>query len=213
MSTPLALGDILEVKIFTYSAPLQQVGINITHYACTNVLGGSSTDAAAALAIDPIVAPLYKAVLPQTCTYYGIQVTKIWPLPRLLAQGVNGSQGAGTRALLTAPGQLSLVATKNTGLAGRSKRGRLYVSFPGQTDIDVTAQATVAYQVKCQQLVNGIIATYVLGNLINGATIVPVLWNRTTHAAQGLLNGTVHLNFGTQRRRGEYGRPNAIPPF
>lgn len=203
----MEIGDLLEVKIFCRR--VTQAGINIRHY---NVIakggaGVSSTDIAAFL--DPIFAPLYKAVLTAEGRYEGVTCQRIRPVPPLV-EGISASaSGFGTVTGDTLPKQTAGVISLVTEFAGRRYRGRVYVPFPGETDSDSTGAPVAAYVTRLQAIANAFLPIRVITVGINSNQIQSVVFSRVPPETRTPVVGAVAVNiFGTQRRRGDYGRTN-----
>jgi hypothetical protein len=210
--TPV-LGDVLEAKLFCYESTSSQVSVNVLHYVVTSVLVGGVDMQGLVNAIDAAFALDYQNAISAKATYYGAQLAKIWPLPRTEVSQTNASAGAGLLDNTLLPTQVSLVCTKRTGLAGRAFRGRFYLPFPPVNAVTANGGVATAYATAVSPLFNDL--RTVLNVPLGGAatTLFPVVWHRAAHTYTPIL--TVHSNaeWGNQRRRGDYGRINAIPPF
>lgn len=213
MAYRLVSGDIVEVKYFCYDLTLSQVSVNVCHYRVDNVIGGSVTDVDAANQIVAAVKNPFKDILNPQATFYGVTVQKIFPGALTFRVGDASGAGPGTNGGDPAPAQLSLVITKQTALAGRSKRGRLYVSFPPVDAIQADATPTLVYDALAIALATVVLGTFNLTAGFDLADLTPIIWSRTALAGTPINNFRVNDKFGTQRRRGLYGQVNVIPPF
>lgn len=110
------------------------------------------------------------------------------------------------------PRQTAGVVTLRTPFAGRANRGRKYMPFPSETDNTTGIQPTAGYLA----VVNTFIAMHVPTiTLLAGPTTE--VWRsclpRPNQVPKG-INFTSFLTrdaWGTQRRRGTFGRPNVLP--
>lgn len=212
MATQLTLGDIWQVKIA--SVVTGQVGLNVTQWQVANVGGTGATDLQMAGVFDNLFAPVYKAILSVSAEYYGVQVQRIKPLPLTLAV---------TSAIATAPGQIlgaplpyqvSGVITMTTQQAGRAYRGRRYIPFPGAASNDLNnVNPNNAYVNLLQAIGNVMSIPVPVGANPNNATLVPVIFHRKTGLTTPIVGFRANQKWGTQRRRGNYGRQNQFPPF
>lgn len=208
----LALNDVYEVKFFCTLN--NQLGINLRHYLCTIVTGVAATDQDFADNLSTFMGPLYKPLLTNSAQYYGLGVRRIKPLPATIPAFSALARGAGTAGLNPLPGQASGVVTLNTPFSGRANRGRAYIPFPCTNDADpLTGFCTAAYALRLSLAGVGLIfpriVTASVG--IGTATMEPVLYHRQLTTVTTLTAQRGNQKWGTQRRRGMYGRPNLLP--
>lgn len=212
MPVTLALNDILEVKVACNNT--NQLGLNVLHYRIAAVTGGAVTDADMALAMDVKFAPIYKSLMGNTASYFGVRVQVISTNPKPVAQVSTTLTGAGGIAGGVLPGQVCAIIKKITAIAGRRGRGRYYIPFPPVPADDTTLnKPTAAYllllQAAATALDDPITATFGADDAI--ATL------QVRNAASGTVTAVDQLQaspiWATQRRRGNYGQPNVYPPF
>nr|CDL66644.1 unnamed protein product [uncultured bacterium] len=213
MATVLQLGDIVEVKLGCYDLALGQVTINVLHYYVGTVAALGVTDADFADDLQPAFRAAYRAVLSPQSTWHGVRVQKIWPLPVAMAWVDASNPSIGVFGSVPAPAQLSPVITKQTAGAGRSKRGRFYVGLPPIEAVNPDGTPDPAYNTALLPLANLLDDVWNVIELGGQAQLVSCIYNRDTHAVSQVLNRRINDKFGTQRRRGVYGRQNVIPPF
>lgn len=206
-------GDTWEVKVGCYCKG--QAGINILHYDVQSVDGTPQTPEALALAADTIFAPLYKALLANDASYYGVAVKRVRPLTPtaiVVSASLIGPGGAMNGGAL--PTQVSGIITKQGELEGRANRGRVYVPFPGDTFMDpTTSSPTAGYQTALIALKDTLIGDLNVGTLPNQTVLQPVIYDRLTGARRSIVSGRANQKWATQRRRGNYGAANPYPPF
>jgi len=200
----------LEIKVYTHLDG--QLGINV-HFGKIVELGGEGmADTALVNAISTWLAPVIKPLISSEALYCGVSVRQWQPTaPRWATLWSKTAQGVGTAGATPCPKQATGIFTKNTSLAGQAYRGRCYVPFPATTSVEPEGNPTAAYLTA-------------LGNYcarVDGAENVDVdfglviafglfrwrqasSWIRTTQCLP-------RDRFATQRRRGDYGRVNAIP--
>jgi hypothetical protein len=207
----MPVGDILEARIVCTQAG--QTSINVIHYRVQISVAPDPTTTEASAAIDTLMAPLFKAIVSDQALYRGVGVKKIFPLPAT-SEGftiVNAGPGTVTGDLL--PRQTCGLIKKQTGLAGRAFRGRLYTPFPGEDSSDVQSLPTVAYLAGLTSINTALVLTLAVAGGGGGSwSIQPILWHRSSNTFNVLIPGLIRGGWATQRRRGFFGRPND-PPF
>lgn len=204
----MAIGDIFEFKIFT-QAP-QQVGINIRHYRVSNIVTNQVPADAMADQLATNLRPLYLSMMETLAVFAGITARKIHPLPVELESTLEGLSGPGTVLGDPLPRQVSGVLTLGTPLAGRANRGRLYMPFPAKASSDAFNVPEATYKNNLQSLGMALISSFTATQGVNSTTLTPVIWRRGPRTFTDLTRAVAQPRWGTQRRRGNYGRPN--PP-
>jgi hypothetical protein len=213
MATPLVVGDVW--KMVAACNNTNQVAFNTVYFNITAVGASPATDADMALSLDQTVAPNYKAIMGSTSSYYGVKVTRISPIGLIPSPVVSATlTGVGTVGVGCLPGQTCGVMRLTTGLLGKKNRGRLFLPFPQPSLNDnVLNTPTAAYVTACGALgVNYSQNSFIV---IAGrtATLTPVLYHRSTRTFTPITGFFVPKLWGTQHRRGNYGRANIYPPF
>lgn len=205
----MAVGDIYEVKILSFQGA--QLGINIRHYRVASITGAQPSDNAIRDRMDAVFLAQYPNLFGPSTNYLGTTVRKIWPLPVLLETTRAGVSVAGTTLGDNLPKQTAGVITLRTTLAGRSNRGRLYTPFPTEASNDADSTPTAAYLQTLQLLGLLLISSVVVTSGGNSATLDPGIWRRGPKTFTIWSTFLERDKWGTQRRRGDYGRPNLIP--
>jgi hypothetical protein len=217
MAEAMAVGDIMLVKL--YCQHLAQVSINNFHFLVSAVGLPPATDADLATSFDGIMGPLIRNLIVNPATYRGVGAQKIWPLPVALTQYNNNSFGGGTTGPNAVPEQVAGVLSWGTAKAGRAYRGRIYLPFPPASDVLADGTPSAAYATNA-----GLVGSFYAGGSYTvtegGRTAVldAVIWHRkagktgipAAHTYDAIVNYHVG-GFGTQRRRGAYGRLNTSP--
>lgn len=212
MAHALVAGDLYTMTVATYQS--DQLGLNVRQYVVDSVTGGTVNDQNMAETFDAGLAPLYKAYLGTDAVFYGVRVGKFLPLPPTYPQFSTAHTGAGTGGAQSLPGQVSGIITLETDFAGRGYRGRVYLPFPSRSLDDATVNRPSDAAL---DLFNAI-GTYLTGTRVltsGGSTAVlkPILWHAEDGDYTPINNSDARQAWATQKRRGNYGRPNEIPPW
>lgn len=210
-----ALGDIYSAKVIcrnTASILNPIVSVNVLHYSVTQVTGLGKFDQDIADRIDAELGAPYKAYLSPDSGYRGVICQKIWPLPVSLPVNSIVSQGPGTRVTgETLPGQICGIITKRTLGAGRAKRGRVYIPFPGEDDAD-NGLPNPNYLLALAGLTTPLVNFLIVGAGPDTVTIAPIIFHRATPGTPDLVVQTERRTyFATQRRRGQVSGPDVSP--
>lgn len=203
------VGDILEATIRCHSR--DQDGLNIRHYSVTAATGGGVTFAEVASNLFNRLAAAYVAIMNGTASFHSVSVRRVAPIPpsapevTILAPVINIGGGP------PAPRQVTGVIGLFTGVAGRKGRGRVYVPFPSNVHVD-DGSPTNAYVAGLQGIAAQLLGVVTVTGGVAGtsAELIPVLYHRLTRTANAITNATGRARFGTQRRRGDYGRANPL---
>lgn len=217
MAVALAIGQIIELSIYCTQGP--QVSVNVVHHEI-NSLAGAPTDQELASYWDTVafgtgLFAKYPPVLTSAASYRGIGVTIVYPL-RQVTQYV-AHTGAGIAGGNPMPMQISGLISKRGDLPGPHGRGRLYLPFP---DIASTVIDGAGYQspsgayLTDAAFIGTCLLTPVAGGVVGAGSVdmTPLILNRLLPAASVTIGGyIVRPAWATQRRRGEFGRPNVLP--
>lgn len=210
MPVLVAAGDILLARVVTYTE--SQLGINVLHYRVSATTGTSCSLDDIALAFDSNWNALYKAVLSQNSHYRGVGVKRVNPNPSVESTSVT-NDGVGTVLADPGPKQAAGIITKLTGVAGRANRGRMYVPFPTVDDADVDGSPTNGYQTLLASIASNVLTPDTVVAVGGSATLIPCLAREVAGvwSSKDITGSRVQSKFGTQRRRGDYGKLNALP--
>lgn len=207
---PVAVGDILEVKIACYCR--DQLALNLVHCRMTVIPGAAPTYPKLAEGAESIWAVSVKAAINSEADFLGVTIRSVYPAPlgqeyiSTLLAGTGG--GAGD----VLPLQVTGIVTKRTLAPGRKYRGRMYVPFPGEGDSAVTGKPNAGYLTKIDALSSILKSAATATAWGAGVTGEWIVYRRTTPLDSRAISGTTNQpKFATQRRRGSYGRPNARP--
>lgn len=188
----------------------EQASVNSIYYTASSVVG-TVTTAQFAAAASTLLAPLYKATFTINTRYNGCSVQDV-SIPARFSPDVGaGGAGFGALAAPDMPRQTAAIVSFQTGLIGRSNRGRTYIPFPAGTLNSnqgvPSAGAILLYAALAAQLVVG----FAVGAGLNNATLVPIIWHKKSSTFTFVTTGFAETVWGTQRRRGSFGRPNKSP--
>jgi hypothetical protein len=209
MGHAFALNEIYEVRPICYTN--DQVGLSVLHYQVIAIGVGTVEDGDFADQLSTILGPLYGQLISEQAEYLGVEVQKVWPLPRLDAQSSDLNNTPGVIAGDTLPTQSCGLIRKRTGFAGKHNRGRMYVPFPSENDNDVDGQPTAPYLVSLANLAAALEVSFVVTVGIDSVTLEPVIYDRVAHTTTGITHMPRQDQWATQRRRGDQGRPNPRP--
>jgi len=212
MAAPdVSLSDKVQLRVVTFQG--DQLGENVSVWVCTaSTLVKVDLDDFAAT-FDGLMAPLYKPILTSSATYRGVSGRIIFPVINKTIEFASiANVGPGTSGAISAPTQTCGLITKRTGILGPGGRGRNYLPFMSTNDIDTGGVPAPAYLANVAPLA----AIYQTPIIVPGAgggtaTFTPYVWSYTANAGQAVLTCTAVSKFATQKRRGEFGRPNALP--
>lgn len=208
----VALNDVLEIKY--YCTLNNQLGINLRHYRVAAVTGTSASDADVIANLSSFVAPSYKGTMPSQAQYYGAGIRIVTAEPFSAPVYSAAGRGIGTAGNTPMPAQVTGVVTLNTAFSGREYRGRAYIPFPDESYLDpITGFPVAAYAVAMAAM--GIVLTtarLVTASVgVGTCSVLPVLLHREEDTTSNLTGSRGNQKWGTQRRRGMYGRPNLLP--
>lgn len=210
----IAEGDIWQATVACYATANGQVSLNRYLFFCSVNAGVGATDAQLALALDNFFAPLYKAIIANVATYYGVKVSRylLPPVNRPFVSTANTAVGTGGVNMLPSAicGMLKTTSTAN----GKKGQGRVYIPFISDTFATDTGEPTGAVQLLMNAIGTGLIALPSVGAGGNLSTMEWCLPNTKFNIGTGLIIKAVsEPKFGTQHKRGDYGKLNTIPPF
>lgn len=208
MSLQLALNDILEAKMFSGLQP-GQLFINVQHYRVIAV-AGSSTDLATLMStLDNNWSAALKGLMNTTFTYFGSAWKRINPAGPSF-EWIIFNAGAGTLASGDPlPKQVAAVVTKLTAGTGRAARGRLYLGGFGEADN--TGSAPDPATITAINTAISIITVDTATGGANAVTVRPVIYHRASNSTTDITGIRCRSIWGTQKRRGDYGRVNRLP--
>lgn len=192
-----------------------QLSENVRYFQVTAVVGASD-QLAFQSSLDTILIPFYTNAMTNAAYVAGslLQYSPANVPPNLPTINVYASTDhPGTAGTTPLPSQTCGIYTLQTPFAGRKYRGRSYIPFPDYADslMGAIPIPTGAYFGKVAD-----IATVCSGSEIvttgGGATTIEWgVWHRATGTITLNTDFRVTQKWATQRRRGNFGRPNAAP--
>lgn len=207
----MAINDVYRMRVITQQQ--EQIGVNVLHYRVVSSAPPEPSQLEIATFMDAALAPVYKPLLTAASTYRGVGVQRILPLPVQVESSTTANLGIGTVAGDELPKQITGLLSHRTSLAGAGFRGRTYVPFPGETDSAADGLPGGGYVLRMVDLRQVLIAAHlVIGAGGGSVTLQLVVFRRATGVSTIVVASIVRTFWATQRRRGDFGRPN-IPPF
>jgi len=204
----LAVGDLCQVAFIMRAD--DQVGINLRHFRVTGVSGVGMTDQQMADNLEALMAPLYKPLIGNEAEWKGVELKRISPLPapNLVFSIANAGAGTGGASLMGR--QMAGVVGFQSVLAGPANRGRIYVPFPSTTMTTTDGHPSLAYKANLSLLAAEITGAKVKGTAPNTVNIIWCIRHAPGFTTTDLVTYQVRGSWGTQKRRGDYGRPNPL---
>src|SRR6185295_487266 len=209
MSTPLNVGDILEVKVFCMQG--DQLGINVQHFDVVSLTGVPSLEATAT-DMETNLSVYYSNVLVEHARFRGITLAVVAPSPIAgVIRNAHAIDGLVSGDAL--PKQCAGIVSLRTATVGRTGRGRIYVPFPAEASCGADGQPLASYRTDLS-----IIGDYFVNDQLidqgsgDTVTIHGSVYHRITTTSTLYAGYVIPIKFATQRKRGDYGRINT-PPF
>lgn len=200
-------GDRITVRLFSQAG--DQAAINVLWYRCSAADNPGPTNGEAALVFETKFAIALRNCMSPAATFRGAGVQNRYVIDA--EQYSSASQGPGLGTGDNLPRQVSGVITLKTNTAQRRARGRKYIGFPAESDNDANGRPQAAYVTRLQTLANLMDDSVVVAGALGSATFVPIVWSRKFAASFDITSCLAREKWGTQRRRGDYGRPNVLP--
>ena|SRR6185295_1937688 len=208
MPTPLNDFDILELKVFCFGQ--NQLAVNVMHFEVQSHTG-TPTLGALATTFDALIGPLYVQWLSAAAEYRGITLGVV--APSVVAPEIrNANAGVGTVAGDMMPTQVAGVVSFRTATVGREGRGRVYLPFFGESANSLLGRVTGTALTLMDNF-----AAAVTPDIVDAqgggddVTIHMCILHRATMTST-LVNGyLVREKWGTQRKRGAWGKENVVP--
>lgn len=194
-----------------YSVFGDQLGVLVWHGILDSIVGVELTNQERAEDFHFRHAPTLAALLTASATVRGAGTRTITGVPTIESFSV-GNAVVGTVAGEAMPRQTAGVATLRSPFAGRSRRGRKYIPFPGESDNPDGIGPSAAYLARMNTYLANIVPAFVLQVGGNVETWAPLIVSKVGAMTQTRVTSFLaRLGWGTQRRRGTFGRPNVSP--
>lgn len=206
----VTVGDIHEVIGYVENG--EQIAQNVLHFQVGVATQPGAGSQALADAYSTILAMFYKDSISANTTYLGASWRLVAPA-RTLAVTSQSGKGIGTASTDELPRQTSAVISLSDGTPTRTGRGRIYWPFPVEANNDTGGVPSAAYRAK----LSGYMGTLLNMTILDG-TMAPIADVKLMIRHNGppvtftpVAAYRINTRWGTQRRRGSYGRPN-VPP-
>jgi hypothetical protein len=218
MATPLQPTDLVQVRLWCTNS--EQASVNSFWYLISSVGSPAASDQDLATELGAgFMASVVPPVINNLTTYNGVQaqihrLALGIPIVFAAVSSVTGA-GPGTGGAIALPRQTAGLTHWSTHLAGRAYRGRTYWPFPATAHDTGDGTPTTAYVTAINAIASGLVAitgisgsgtagcNFVINHRKNKAGIIP--------PQTFIISGTSEAKWGTQRRRGSFGRPNVSP--
>lgn len=209
MATALQVGDIVQVR--SYTTVPNQTAVNRWHYWVTAIGGSPGTDIDLLTSLNTLIAGDMKNQLPANATWKGFMASIINRTPPPVPVQLTTGAGVGTIGVDCVAKQVCPIVSWYTANAGRKYRGRTYWPFMPVNWVDnygeVVAAGSVAYD-----LTAGVLQNFTaVSNGGRTATVAMVIYHRVTGTHDNVVTRLTRATPATQKRRGDYGRPNVSP--
>lgn len=206
MATTIAEDDIVRTKVLVWVN--YQVGINIRYWRCSTNPGDLTLEDLAAELTGSLV-PLYVVYLTTTCI---VDATKVQIVgPGGMSDEVTTLLGtAGAVTGQTLPRQACGIVTLTTGVGGRKNRGRFYLPFPteGMNEGDGSPNAAGLSNMDALGAYYSQPLNVTVGDFTMILAPVIVHGGPAPDAPTPITGFIVRDKWGTQKRRGDYGKLN-----
>jgi hypothetical protein len=207
------LGDILQVNFLTYQRG--QEGVTTSHWRVENFTGLNPTLEELVTAADGDLSTQFKMMPNATCIYAATTLRRINTIPVSVLYFERGNTGVCTGGAHPLPQQVSGLVSFYSNVAGGTGRGRQYIPFPAVTDVDNVApeRPTAIYVGNLNGWAGLMIGprTWGYNGGLDTCTVAGVIWSRKANTFRYMTVGLARTIWATQRRRGDYGRPNPVP--
>jgi hypothetical protein len=210
MSRVLVVGDIVRSRICWYGGQ-NQLGENILHWTVLSVGAPAATDFDLATALDAALAADAKGLMAGDVSYIGWGVQVIFPLPVQVEQTTRVSAGAGTFGGVTGAKQAAALISWQTAFAGPANRGRSYLPFVPAGAYDTNGELIASYRTARLSYATalGVFSSFTSGG--RSAAVQRVIKHRGSFSTTNVISFTTSIKVGTQKRRSDYNRLNAVP--
>lgn len=209
MTTPIVVNDLVKVRVCCQET--NQISLNSLTYKITALTGAPTyEDLAGHLAAN--LSGAYAPFISNTSKFYGISMQRYFPTAMQPVIAIRNDVGTG--GATTAPRNAAAIITKKSSVPGKQGRGRIYVPFIATANLSVDGSISPAGLVLMDAIITAGLAT-VTALVVNfaGDTVSfdPTLVSATGIFRSALVGAYSKSLVGTQKRRGDFGRPNNLP--
>jgi hypothetical protein len=204
----MAVNDKWRVVLFS-STP-SQAGLNVLHFRTVSETAPGVLQSDVATFLGSVMPTPYKPLLSSSATYRGLSVQKLIGAPLFIPAIDKTLTGVGGGAADLLPTQTCGLITWQSLIVGRANRGRSYLPFPGKTADDTDGTPTPAYLTLLGTWAALAIAPFIVPFGADTCTLQLCVVHRNGTLGPDLLQARINDKWGTQRRRGTYGRTNVV---
>jgi hypothetical protein len=209
MAQALSVGDTMVVTIVTKASDF---ALNRLAYEITAIVSGTPTDQDFVTAFDTAIATAWRAILGTNAIYEGVMGTLHGFAPVRIYRKVEDTTGTGngTFGSMMTSAQTAGLIRWLTPFAGPKYRGRLYAPGVPLSAVAADERPTVAYLTALDAAALAILNFTSASNA--GRTASCRLSLRSKVGTLTAVTDVVTPRaWATQKRRGDYGRPNSNP--
>jgi len=203
------------VRATTYFTAPGQIATTTRRWQLTTLTGASTASAQDFVdTYDQNLSLVFAPALSNGANYYGTQVYLENPIglpPRPATTSANFQPGTGGAGLL--PTQCAPVIAFYTATLGKKGQGRIYTPFPPTAAVEANNTLAPAYSLLIGAIANLLSAPMLVAPGPVSATYIPVMYQGGATPAYPIVSAATRDAFGTQRKRGSFGRANAAPNF
>lgn len=221
MTTALVIGDEVRIRRYSFQPINSQLGVNTMYYLVTNLVG-TVNDTDVAVEDFATFGPFYQSLQSPQSEYYasGVSLMQTLSIKQRTSEVLSTHLPlVGNVGTISLPNQVSYVLALKTASASRHGKGRIFPPFPSATFSTVDGDLTNAGQVVLQLLAAQLLIPLVVTAGVNTATLTPTVRSVQLQPPPlpplvsyvNIASSVGRSRFGTQRKRGQYGRPN-VPP-
>lgn len=207
----LVVGHTYRTRLVTFSGA--QVGLNILYYRCFQGPAlADQTEQSFADHMSQLVAPLYRAILPEQASFRGVGVRDV-ATPLALEFTQNGQSQAGLVQGGIGAKQIAGLVAKFTAVNTPRARGRMYAAFPGLGSMETDGRPTGVYENQLDAMADVLFANISFGPNLNPTVMEPVIFSPGPGIIQinKIIQHRTRNRWATQRRRGDFGPTNIVP--
>jgi hypothetical protein len=206
MASDYSAGNIARVKLSSWMDG--QLGLMVLNFKCIVATGPGITDVDLAPVLAGNLAGPLKALLSGNAEYLGLSVRNMAAVPAIQSTVSVTGAGAGSAGTAPLPPQTAAILSWKTGLIGRRNKGRNYVPFPDEADNPASHIPGPGYITRANTLIAAILATQTV--TVTGTTVSLVLCitDKVGLLGTNVTRGQLQPGWGTQKRRGDFGRFN-----
>ena len=210
MATNLAVGSKLTLTMVCQDPTTFQVGEMVWAARVATITAGVLSDQDVVDVIDALTAGPAKVCLADDVAYFGWigRVRDVIPPPVAVTNFT--SNGPGVVGGTTSPGQLACLGTLRTNVGGPTGHGRKYFPFVPKLYVDENNECTAAALINYIAFWGLFVFPVVIAGAAGAGTIEFGVTNRLFTHFYPLTQIQSHLGIATQRRRGYYGKQNAL---